>query len=527
MATPYIILGHGTEDPDVDVRPSVPAGCVLVVAEECGTLGTVPPHIYDAITTPEHLPLFMDPVAGKAALETLLKKKLRIYTAGQSYPSLSYTLLSDSDDGVEPSGVYSLPVPAVAVEYYPDRPLGRKYLRPLAEAGLVYEESLQPTSAAVTGKTAEEILTIPGVRTTQEALFAAFPGVHFNLLCRGVEDATAFLRGGLMTFGLSEETVDDMLDITRVIDPWSAVHDWIESLDMDALTEAQRITVAQLKERVDEILAKRVASGSPLEEQTYNALYRLYQSGNRDPATVLAAVAALPAAEVNHRGTHDGMTPLMLAVRLQSLPAVQALLGRGANVNHTDFYGTPVLMMACEEEQLDIVNALLAAGAIVAVTDENGDTPASLAAAAPPLVPVLQTLITDPGYVNTAGESLLYIAASYNNLAAIPILAAATPVNRPAQDGKTPLHVAIEKKFTEVAMALTDVPGIDINARVGQKTALGFALQAKLDAVGERLIQRGVVAAWPRVAEIATQAKMPKTAAAATAKQQPPPAQPS
>ena len=43
---PYILLGHMSES-IVGERPRVPDGCMLVLAEECGVLGSIPERVFN------------------------------------------------------------------------------------------------------------------------------------------------------------------------------------------------------------------------------------------------------------------------------------------------------------------------------------------------------------------------------------------------------------------------------------------------------------------------------------------------
>lgn len=112
----------------------------------------------------------------------------------------------------------------------------------------------------------------------------------------------------------------------------------------------------------------------------------------------LDSLLASPQTEVNSANA-QGETPLMIAAIRGSLPAVQALVKRGAEVNRAGW--TP-LHYACSGPDNGVAAFLIAQGAEVNARSENGTTPLMMAAryGNSEVVPVLLKAGAEPRAAN-------------------------------------------------------------------------------------------------------------------------------
>lgn len=450
--------------------------------------GTVPAHVYDVFADPENLAMFLDPSVNEATLNRLLQKRIRVYDAGEEYPYLSYTLLSNTTDGIEPSGVYQLPLAEDTIVADPDESGRLRYTFDAAEKA--YVGALRPTVQEVAGKGVREVRALPQVHVTQEELFAAFPGVHYSLLCRGIPDTQRTLMRLLDVF--PEGTLEHLRDGSPIVDPWGAVADWVATVDRSGFTPEQTAAIAELEKQAGAVMGRRVSSNKPVEPATFQALYRIYQQGEdaQEPA-VLAAIAAIPDAEINQRSTHDGITPLMIAVRLGMPAAVTAMLARpGLALDLTNFVGLTALHLAARSGNAAIVKQLLDAGASHKVVDEDGETPLMLAAKHATLEGLLPRLAADGAalMVDDYGDTALHHAVLGAFAGAIPaLMAVGVPPTKPNNAGLTPLMVACKDGSEAIALAFIDAQA----GKIVSPKALALAVTAKKEAVAIRLVQSG------------------------------------
>ena len=77
--------------------------------------------------------------------------------------------------------------------------------------------------------------------------------------------------------------------------------------------------------------------------------------------------------DVNEK--ENGETPLHCAVKVNNIPAAEALIGHGADVNIPDNYDNTALHLAVEKGSLRLVNLLIDNNAKVNARDGNGETP--------------------------------------------------------------------------------------------------------------------------------------------------------
>lgn len=105
------------------------------------------------------------------------------------------------------------------------------------------------------------------------------------------------------------------------------------------------------------------------------------------------------------RGSEYGMSPLMQAALDGNEALLDALLARGATVDHEDVYGRTALVMACNRRRTGCVQRLLSAGADPNRPDRDGWVPLMRSGN----LAILRALLeagADPRYVAPDGWSV-------------------------------------------------------------------------------------------------------------------------
>jgi ankyrin repeat protein len=160
--------------------------------------------------------------------------------------------------------------------------------------------------------------------------------------------------------------------------------------------------------------------------------------------------------------SESGDTVLMLAARTGKPDAVAMLLNHGADVNKTNATGQTALMWAAAERN---------AAAVQVLVDHKADLAARTHAAPPPKP--MDTIFSAPFPVG--GMTALLFAARQNDLKSASILlAAGADVKETAQDGTSPILVAILNGHYALANFLLE-KGADPNAVDGKGRAALYA----------------------------------------------------
>jgi len=461
---------------------------MLVLTEECGMLGTIPWQLYPVLSDPANLAVFRDPLAHKAEVERLLGRPIRVYIAGEHYPILSYTLLSNSDDNttVGPSGFFKLPTPSFV--FQPTKRGDKRFELPASASARAFEGSL--------------IKPHRKEHVTQAHLFAEHPGVHYSLLCRALNE-----EGRIGT--LLEQAFPDA-DVFTVenMDTFQAMSHWLSALDRTHLKKIQQSAVAEIEAIVSAVHEKRRRSGSPL-GSTGLLVSLLSLRPHPSPAALHAALSATP--DVNKGENRHGYTPLMMAALHGHGDAVHELLRRGADPNKVDLDGSNALMFACTNGDLRICETLLAL-TDVTQTSVDGTNALHIACTKKNLAPLIGRLLAaGPNTPDDDGDTPLHLAAGWGLLDHIRILlAAGANPNIPNAEGEIPLACAINDKQEGAARLL--LPVSDLRTR----GLIGRAIKAKQDDIAVALLEGGQpVVSWTRVLELATERKMPRLAALA------------
>jgi ankyrin repeat protein len=157
-----------------------------------------------------------------------------------------------------------------------------------------------------------------------------------------------------------------------------------------------------------------------------------------------------------------GDTALMLAARTGKPDAVKVLLDHGADVNKTNSQGQTALMWAAAEKN---------AAAIQVLIEHKADLDARTHAAPPPRP--LDTIFSAP-YPVGGMTALLFSARQNDRKSAELLLAAGANINETAQDGTSPLLVAILNGHYALASFLLE-KGADPNIADGKGRAALYA----------------------------------------------------
>jgi hypothetical protein len=484
----YMLLGHGSEHL-TRPRTVVPPGCMVVIAEECGSIGTLMPHIYEAMEDPAVAPLFLDPLRYRRALELLLRRPLKIYAAGTSIPALSLLLVNDDDPvngPVGPSGVWPIPSPPGSLTLNPAAPRVERYLVDPANAGRTYAGSVFPfmaeDRAALAPLRLRQLRESPLVRVTLADLLTARPGVYIHLLCRAlVGPNEPGLRATMRAAYPAEEHELFGRGAAAYNEP-ATIQDWITARRSAGLPVARSLTTL-----VDRVMERRQASRSSserarlaAEEAWAELMRRIRARGAGASAEALrAAVAALPAAFLNQQESHDGGTLVLSAAREAATPAIltvlRDLVARGASVLLPDWEGRTPLHWAARTS-VEATRILLDAGADTGAIDLLGNTVlhGAVAAAIPPLV----AAGARPTLANQFGSTPLHDAAANGDANAVRALLAipGVSVNALDTDGETPLMLAVRAGGNPATRVLLEAGAAKDTRRTDGRTALMVAM---------------------------------------------------
>lgn len=157
-----------------------------------------------------------------------------------------------------------------------------------------------------------------------------------------------------------------------------------------------------------------------------------------------------------------GDTALMLAARTGKPDAVKVLLDHGADVNKTNSQGQTALMWAAAEKNAASIQVLI---------EHKADLNAKTHAAPPPRP--LDTIFSAP-YPVGGMTALLFSARQNDRKSAELLLAAGANINETAQDGTSPVLVAILNGHYALANFFLE-KGADPNAADGKGRAALYA----------------------------------------------------
>ena len=487
----FVIFGHAYETEGAP-RPVVPARSILVLTEECGQSGTIPDFYYEALANPDVAVLFTDPVKHKAAIEGVIRRRIRIYPAGSSMPDITVDPVSLIRDEqlYYPSGLHRIPLRAENFTMNARRRGSARFQTKNIERS--FQGSILAGHA----------------RVSLHTLLTEFPGVHYSFLCRTLVSANSSepnaeteIKATIANeFGVRLDTVFTAEGFNV---PRTAL-DFLDGIDPAALTAEQRAAATALRERIARILARRRASGSPLQSESVESLVRVLAQRSPSAARVAALIAGAPAASLNKPERHDGFTPLMMAALRGHTGAIVDLLGRGVAVNARAHDETTALGFAASGAHADAVALLLGAGANPNLASDDGTTPLMLACARPTpagraSVRALLAAGADVRIADDDGFTALCYAVTWPQEEIVPdLLAAGADATVKTKAGETPMMLALKERQLGVAsLLLASGAPLDLGHRGPKGTALGYAINARADGIAMEIIRRGIAVARP------------------------------
>jgi ankyrin repeat protein len=474
MAAAYIVMGHGYEKPG---RFVVPPGCTLVLTEECGMLGTIPFYVMETMSRYDDI--WGDPVKHKADIERLLRRRIRIYNAGQKAPRLFTNLLSNHSEkpGIyQPSGIHSLPLNLADITFNPDAVGDKRY--ETRDAALTFR-------GAVFGSVEDKTWY------AQEELFRRLPGVHYNMLCRESRISSDYKGEAVsLAYVLSAtKAAFPTLRIREQGDPILTIDAWITTQNHDTFTPIQHEVAAIVRAEAQRLSERRRSSGSPLGDRDVDILVQLLAT-EAPQAAMLTLVSKLKNPNASIR--HYGLTPLMAAARYGHIDVMDALLDAGASLEVKDGEGATALSYACLGDSVGAVRILMNRGANIHVRDIYGYTPLFLAAGKPQMVARLLAAGADVNAVDNEGDGPLVMAIGHSEEAVRLLIEAGADVNQPGRNGETPMFQAIKDKDEKVIQLLLETGRVklDIRTRDG-KGLVGAAVQHGLENLVIYLLEAG------------------------------------
>jgi len=530
----YIVLGHGSEH--LEKRDVVPAGCMYIVSEECGIEGTIPHFLYDVFSDPGHAELLNNPLAHRAALEKLFKKRLTIYKEGDSCPHIEYTLLGygrntdqyDKEDAfnIEPSGVYS--VPASRADWLIDggeRGIKRwtqRIVNPMkpAEIRRTFQGAVYPPIDGLATKAASvhELGLKESVRISQENLFKLMPGIYYNFLCRSVLEEQELTNLIYRYFPNEDLFSGDGHDHIVIIEQWfkGLKKKQVPAHALDILKRIKDLIKRVKAQRRMSRLARGYSMAGPI-DKIVNLL-----GASRLAATTIRLIETLDDALLNNVNSHDGYTILTAAAANGHTNIVKQLLARGADPNIADIEETTPLMLACSRPAPDIVALLVRGGANVNLVDNDGDTALHVAVTmrGRGVADMIKGLIAGGADVNARdadGNTPIHMAGGHNHVDYLRLLVAAGgDINAQNKLGLTPLMDAISERTVPAIDYLVGRSDLSLRSVVGS-TALSYALKAKMDGLAKKLILLGApVSKWGVLRDAARVYKLADLAAFVT-----------
>lgn len=506
----YILLGHGGES-ITKPRNIVPEGCMLVVSEECGSLGTVPENILHVAQKEEYREWFLHPDKYKTELETAFRKTLHVYSPGDSYPTLFYSLFDEHGDGenvINVSGVWPLPAPPSIV-------LSPGSVTPYAIDGRyawkAYSDAVFPRVAPYSKLDSLRKLAEDNKMTiSQKKLFATFPGVYFNFLCRSIPELRT----------KAEHVLWDSHGDTIVFEGYNiptTVRNLIRERNLPTAT------ATNLAEMTSRIFKQRSASRSPTRKRhaedfsAWNSLFNaLITPSLYTPDVYLDFLSKIPLSQLNHTDSHNYETLLTVATDTQNEAVFKELLRLGANPNIQRLKGVSPLINAASWST-SAVSMLLDAGADPRLAAQSGSTALHFVTD-PAMISLLVSHGANINALNNDNDTPLHTAISVEKEQSITVslvnefvrLGADTTIRNKL--GLTPFTKALFYDMLDVAKLLAPRKHTDIDS-----TLLTLVMENNADTTAAWLVRSGIIIperTWISLLNSARRRRMPRLVAA-------------
>ena len=187
-------------------------------------------------------------------------------------------------------------------------------------------------------------------------------------------------------------------------------------------------------------------------------------------------------------GSYDN---LLTAVKLNDIPAAEALFAKGMDVNTTDPGANTLLMIAVQGEYGDMVKLLLRNKARVDARNKYGETALMLAAASGSLE-LVRLLVDHGANINLPGWNPLIYAAWRGQTEVVRyLLSKGADIDAVSPNGISALMMAARGgHFETVKLLLWEVANPNIKSESGA-TAMAWALKAGNSDIVKLLKQAG------------------------------------
>ena len=187
-------------------------------------------------------------------------------------------------------------------------------------------------------------------------------------------------------------------------------------------------------------------------------------------------------------GSYDD---LLKAVKLNDVPATEALFARGMDVNTTDPGANTLLMIAIQEDHTEMAERLLRRQAKIGPRNQYGETALMLAAARGNLQ-LVKLLTAHGAEINLAGWNPLIYAAWRGRTEVVRyLLDKGADIDAVSPNGISALMMAVRSgHFDTVKLLLWEVSDPNIKSDSGE-TALGWAVKGGNTEIAKLLKQAG------------------------------------
>jgi len=403
----YSFFGHGSEiledtENNGKVLPKeidLPDGYTLVLTEECGVYGTLPPHIYRVMSNPLYLPYFQNPTENLEMLSKILKKNVQVFVGPRKIPNFMFTFYnadaSDENDQLFISGVHELPLKPVVVDsegaapgssiFLPQEKVSYKAIEPFFKnaafpsfnrfrkivQGIVEEGEGETYNSWATfykdqKKTGLKYLPTRLLKekldfTISNVFQKLGPGIYYNCLCRAVHSYNA----------------NNVLNVNNNV--WNVPAFVVSTLGPKAALTAEETAILD-KSRT--ILAARKKTGTvqiKTDLPKYLRLLDIFSSRKVEESTAVSAlklVREMPLEKLNTlHSVHTGNMLIHLSVRTD-LRLLKLLLERGVDLTVRNFRKETPLHVAIYERAEDAAALLLEKVPLssIGMKDEEGHT---------------------------------------------------------------------------------------------------------------------------------------------------------
>uniref|UniRef100_A0A0N5AP23 ANK_REP_REGION domain-containing protein n=1 Tax=Syphacia muris TaxID=451379 RepID=A0A0N5AP23_9BILA len=183
-----------------------------------------------------------------------------------------------------------------------------------------------------------------------------------------------------------------------------------------------------------------------------------------------------------------GSTALIWAARKGFLAVVELLLIAGAEIDAIGMYSSTALILAVRGNYVNVVELLLSREPNVNVTEQNGMSALAIAAREG-YSEIVEMLVFAGAYVNVVdrfGNSVLAGAVRSGNVNIVRML-----LDKHADENRTPLHLAVDKSYTDMVLAILEKkPNLELKNKDGD-TALLRAVKNRNVALCQLLVSAG------------------------------------